>query len=37
MAVSGMAILVRSVTMRSVPPWLMPMPPPMTMPSMKAM
>ena len=37
MAVSGMAILVRSVTTRSAAPWLMPMPPPITMPSMKAM
>lgn len=36
MLVSGMAILVRSVTMRQRPPWLMPIPPPMTMPSMKA-
>ena len=36
MLVSGMAILVRSVTMRSRAPWLSPMPPPITMPSMKA-
>ena len=32
----GIAILVRSVTMRSAAPWLIPMPPPMTMPSMNA-
>ena len=37
MMVSGMAILVFSVTTRKLAPWLMPMPPPMTMPSMKAM
>ncbi len=37
MAVSGMAILVRSVTTRRAAPWLIPMPPPITMPSMKAM
>ena len=37
MWVSGMAICVRSVTKRKAAPWDKPMPPPMTMPSMKAM
>ena len=40
MFTSGMAILVCSVTMRMRqpgPPWAMPMPPPMTTPSIKAM
>ena len=33
MAISGMAICVRSVTTRQVAPFMMPMPPPMVMPS----
>ena len=37
MLVSGIAILERSVIIRNEAPWEMPIPPPITMPSMKAM
>ena len=37
MMVSGMAMRVRSVTMRTAAPCEIPIPPPITMPSMKAM
>mmetsp|Transcript_59273 Transcript_59273/g.139931 ORF Transcript_59273/g.139931 Transcript_59273/m.139931 type:complete len:212 (+) Transcript_59273:134-769(+) len=36
MPVSGIASLERSLSTRSLAPWLMPMPPPMTMPSISA-
>ncbi|EKD98806.1 MAG: hypothetical protein ACD_23C00261G0002 [uncultured bacterium] len=36
MSVSGIASLLRAVTSRCDAPWLRPMPPPMTTPSMKA-